>query len=413
MRSDLDAIMEKENIDALWVMGDMSHNADMVYFTGVHDVRKVDLFKIAGKPAIVYHFVDMEREEAAKSGLETHSYDSEKPLDQYLKKYKGDLGISVANRLRDTLSEMGLTRGRIAVSGQCNIQNALNLLQQLKIILPEVEFIGFIKDNPIQQARMTKEPDEIERIRSMAKITIEVVGRVADFLIRQRIKNNILIDGDGIPIRIKDIKNKINLWLTEFSAENPEGTIFSIGRDAGVPHNSGNPEDLIEIGKPIVFDISPCEKGGGYFFDFTRTWCLDHASDEMIRLHQQVMNVHHQVLNELEPGKKLKEFQARTCHLFSKFGHRTVDDLFNLTEGYVHSVSHGLGLDIHESPLSGITAKETDILQPGVVFTVEPGLYYPSKDLGVRIEDTVYLSSEGKFELLAEYPYDLILHLKN
>jgi Xaa-Pro aminopeptidase len=72
-----------------------------------------------------------------------------------------------------------------------------------------------------------------------------------------------------------------------------------------------------------------------------------------------------------------------------------------------------IGLDIHEKPFSGITSSKDDILKPGVVFTIEPGLYYPSKNVGVRIEDTVYLNTNGTFEILADYPYDLVLPMKN
>jgi Xaa-Pro aminopeptidase len=69
-------------------------------------------------------------------------------------------------------------------------------------------------------------------------------------------------------------------------------------------------------------------------------------------------------------------------------------------------------LDIHESPFSGISATERDILLPGVVFSVEPGLYYPSSGTGVRIEDSVFLNPEGKFEILADYDYKLVLPVR-
>jgi Xaa-Pro aminopeptidase len=59
-----------------------------------------------------------------------------------------------------------------------------------------------------------------------------------------------------------------------------------------------------------------------------------------------------------------------------------------------------------------MTATEKDILAIGSVFSIEPGLYYPSRNIGVRIEDTVYLTPQGKFEIMAEYPYDLILPIK-
>jgi Xaa-Pro aminopeptidase len=57
-------------------------------------------------------------------------------------------------------------------------------------------------------------------------------------------------------------------------------------------------------------------------------------------------------------------------------------------------------------------AGERDVLQPGMVFTIEPGLYYPSKGFGVRIEDTVYLDEQGKAKIAADFPYQLVLPVK-
>jgi Xaa-Pro aminopeptidase len=355
----------------------------------------------------------MEREEAEKSGLETHSYDDEKPLDAYLNAHQNNLEEAIVHRLKNVMLEIGLGKGRIAVSGRTKVESALSTIGHLKKLLPEVEFVFFPNNSPILRARLTKEPDEAERIRRMATITVTVVDRVAKFLSSQTVVDNHLVDKHSQPIRIRDIKSLINLWIAELGAENPEETIFAIGRDAGIPHSNGNPDDFLELGRPIVFDIFPCEKGGGYFYDFTRTWCLGYADDVTAKLHQQVLQVHHKIINELKINQPLKDYQTRTCQLFSEMGHQTVADKFNLTEGYVHSVSHGLGLDIHENPFSGFSASEHDILTPGVVFSVEPGLYYPSKGTGVRIEDSIYLNSSGEFEVLAEYPYDLVLPVKN
>jgi Xaa-Pro aminopeptidase len=83
-----------------------------------------------------------------------------------------------------------------------------------------------------------------------------------------------------------------------------------------------------------------------------------------------------------------------------------------IQEGYVHSLGHGLGLHVHEAPWSGSGATEKDLLLPGSVATIEPGLYYPSKGMGCRLENTVAVTSDGEFEVLAEYPLDLVLSVK-
>ena len=72
-----------------------------------------------------------------------------------------------------------------------------------------------------------------------------------------------------------------------------------------------------------------------------------------------------------------------------------------------------MGLNIHELPFSGVQADDTHRLTAGVVVTSEPGLYYPEKGIGARIEDTIWVRPDGRMETLAQYPYDLVLPMKN
>ena len=413
MKKDLDRYMQEENVDALWVIGNMYSNPDMVYFTGIHHTTQVDLFKIRGKEPIAFHFVDMEREEAQRCGLEIHAYDEKYPLNEYLKKTGNRLLDAVVLRICDVLNDIGLTHGRVAISGWDNLASAWALLSQLRELLPDLELVGFLQNSPIRMARMTKTVEEVEHIRAMGKLTTTVVGRVAEMLSSSPVRDEMLLNRDGDPLTIGQVKQFINLWLAELGADNPEETIFSIGRDGGVPHSTGNPSDILRLGQPIVFDIFPCEKGGGYFYDFTRTWCLGYAPDDVQQLYDQVLKVHHQIIGELEPNTPFKHYQIRTCQLFEEMGHETVMHKPQLSEGYVHSIGHGLGLDVHENPFSGTSSSKDDNLVPGSIFTIEPGLYYPSRKVGIRIEDTVYLNPQGKFEVLADYPYQLVLPVKN
>jgi Xaa-Pro aminopeptidase len=100
------------------------------------------------------------------------------------------------------------------------------------------------------------------------------------------------------------------------------------------------------------------------------------------------------------------------CEFFEERGHPTVLHTPGTAEGYVHSLAHGLGLNVHEAPYFPTTF-EAYKLQPGNVFTVEPGLYYPDRGYGVRVEDTVYLNEKGELEVLTDCPYDLVVELKS
>jgi Xaa-Pro aminopeptidase len=284
-----------------------------------------------------------------------------------------------------------------------------NTLQQ---VMPGLEFIGEMNNSSLMLARMTKDGGEVERIRKMGQVTTQVVSQVADFICLHKARNDVLVKPDGSPLTIGEVKTRINLWLSEREAENPEGTIFAIGRDAGVPHSSGNADDLLRLGQTIVFDIYPCEAGGGYFYDFTRTWCLGYAPDDVQALYAEVLEAYTQVTRQLELGKPFQQYQEMVCDLFASHGHPTIKENPQTEIGYVHSLGHGIGLNIHERPWSGVSSDEHDCLLAGSVFTIEPGLYYPDKGMGVRLENSLWARPDGQMEVLAEYPLDLVLPVK-
>jgi len=409
MRTDLDRLMEEANVDALWVSGNLFNNPDMVYLTGIHHVNQADLFRMRGNDPVLFHCVDMEREEAEKSGLKTQPYFSERSLAEYIQAAGGDIPGAIAARIMEALQAVGLTRGVVAVSGFVDLAPQYAILEKLKKLMPTVTFTSFYKDSPFLTARMTKDTDEMKHIQAMGNLTTEIIGRVQQFLQTCPVKDEQLQREDGAPLTVAEVKSRINLWLAELGAENPEETIFAIGRDGGIPHSTGTPDDVIRLGQPIVFDIFPCQAGGGYFYDITRTWCLGYAPENVEALYQQVLEVHHTLIEKLEAGRPFKDYQEMTCQMFAQTGHATIADDRTIREGYLHSVGHGLGLNVHEKPFSGLTAAPDDILTPGVVFTIEPGLYYPEQGMGVRIEDTIYLNEKGQFNIVAEYPYDLVI----
>ncbi len=411
MKSDIDALMQANNIDALLVTGPGDHNPGMVYLTGGGHLTGADLIKKRGELAVLFH-ASMERDEAAKTGLATRSYASY-PIMEYLKETKGNRVEAAAIRYCRMLGDLGITTGRVALYGQADLSTAFPIFTELQRRLPEVTLVGDVGGAILGAAMLTKDEAEIERIRRMGRVTTEVVGKVADFLTSQKVAGDeTLVDASGQPVTIGRVKGLINLWLSERGAENPEGTIFAIGRDAGVPHSSGEPDEAIRLGQPIVFDIFPCEAGGGYFYDFTRTWCVGYAPEPVRAIYDQVKAVYQNVLREMKPGARFYESQRLTCEMFEEMGHPTVLNQPDTEEGYVHSIGHGLGLRIHERPFSGSTSLADDVLAPGSVVTVEPGLYYPERGLGVRLEDTIYVHPDGTIEVLVEYPMDLVLRMK-
>lgn len=412
MKSDLDALMQARDLDALLIFGDAEHNPPMYYFVGGGHVSGALLIKKAGKEPVLF-YNDMERDEAAKSGLKTVSW-SEFPVSDFEKQANGDRLLAQALRYKKILEEYGLSRGRVAVYGKVEISSLFNVMMKLVQLMPEVDFNGDATDNSaLLYAQETKDDVEVARIRQMGAVTTTVVKMVQDFLTSCDVREDeVLLKEDGSPLTIGDVKGKIALWLAERGAVSVEGLIFAIGRDAGVPHSVGDPQDLITLGKTIVFDIFPAEEGGGYFYDFTRTWSLGYATPEAQALYDQVQEVYNKVIENLDLNASFIEYQRMTCEYFESKGHKTQLSTPTPLDGYVHSLGHGVGLNIHERPWSRLTSDPDNILKPGVVITIEPGLYYPDKGMGFRIEDSYWVRPDGKIEVLAEYPYDFVLPMK-
>lgn len=408
MKSDLDSIMQQKGLDAILVSGGAAHNPAMYYFTGSVHISAAELVKLRGQQAVLF-CNGMEREEAALSGLPVHNL-AKYNLSELMQQAGGNPALAYARRYQQMFKDLEFTKGRLSVYGEVEAGKVYSVFTTLQQLMPQIEIVGEIGDSAILQAMETKDADEIKQMRNMGLVTVEVVERVKQFLQSHRAKDGHLVKEDSSPLTIADVKRKINLWATELDVENPHGVIFAIGHDGGVPHSTGNPDDLLELGKTIVFDIYLQQRGGGYHYDFTRTWCLGFAPPAEQQLYDDVKAVFDEVMGGLEVNAPLYELQNHTCELFEAQGHATIRQDPMITSGYVHSLGHGLGLHVHERP--GARDKDA-LLKPGVVVTIEPGLYYPELGMGCRIEDTIYVHPDGRIEILAEYPYDLVIPIQD
>lgn len=412
MKSEIQSLMKQNHIDAIIVSGSRQHNPQLAYFVGNNFFTFADvIIPQIGEPVLFYRV--MERDCAKQTGIKCVCQD------ELLRENKkpDELKTPAEARawaLKVFLNSLPLTKGNIAFCGRLEFGEAYAAIEELKKLEPDFHICGDEGNGILCQARYTKDMDELRKIRHMGEITTEVVGRVEQFIRSGYLKDGKAFTKKDEPITIGMIKSKINLWLGELGAENPEGTIFSLGHDAAVPHNSGNDAEQLREGESIVYDFFPCENGGGYYYDFTRTWALGYAPDYLQRAYDTVKKVHDEMIAVIKPGVAFVEMQKKTCEAFVEFGHETVGEKPGTTNGFVHSVGHGLGLNIHERPFSGRTASLDDKLIPGAVFTIEPGLYYPdAKDtFGCRIEDTLYMDENGEVHIFSSYPYHLVIEME-
>jgi Xaa-Pro aminopeptidase len=410
MKSDLDAIMQARGLDALLVLGPTAYNPPMAYLAGGAHLMAADLLIKRGADPLLYHH-SMERGEAALTGLATQSYDRF-PMVELLEQTHGDIIEAYALRYQKILAAAGIQSGRLAITGHVEVGLAFPVFQALMRRMPGLQLVGEGEFSTLLQAMATKDDAEVERIRRMGQISVQVVDLVADFLTGHRLRGETLVEPDGQPLTIGAVKRRIFLWLAERRAETPEDVIFAAGLDAALPHSTGTGSDVLRLGQTIVFDIAPCEAGGGYFHDMTRTWCLGYATDEALAVYEDVRAVFTQLRQELHAGALCKSYQTRACELFAERGHPNICSDPLTQRGYVHGLAHGVGLNVHERPDFSLRLANDDHLWPGCVTTLEPGLYYPERRIGVRLEDTLWIRPDGEIETLVEYPLDFVLPMR-
>jgi Xaa-Pro aminopeptidase len=407
VKQDLDQLMEERGLDAAIVGGNMHGNPAMYYMVNGANVSGGFIVKKRGQDPILL-CSPIEREGAAASGLtviKMSKYDFMSILRE-----TGDRLAATVELYRRIFTDLGVS-GQVGFYGMEDRGRAWILLSALNEQLEDLEVHGDFDVTLFDVARATKDADEAERIRAIGRRTCEIVDRTIQFLKSHRVKDEILVQADGTPLTVGRVHAEINRLIAEQGLEAPEGFIFSIGRDAGIPHSRGRAEDVIALGKTIVYDIYPCEAGGGYFFDMTRTFCLGHATPEVEQAYQDVYDCVETIVGAYEVGAETRRYQQMTCEFFESRGHPTIGSNAQTEEGYVHSLGHGLGLAVHEEPSFSDTPTNTDVLQPGHVFTVEPGLYYPERDYGIRIEDVIWIAPDGAIHNLTDFSKELVIEV--
>jgi len=409
VREDLPRYMAERGLDALVVVGPGHHNPPMVYLLGQPTdlTDAVLIYPREGTPVLLHS--PMERDAIASlEGITPRSFEHY-PLRRYTRRL-GDPWEARVARWVDILHDAGLDRATFAVLGRVEFGHAWSLWRAIQDRLPQARVLGREGVAALSRARIRKARDEVEAIRQVGRKTLAVVRRTEAWLRElAQTEDGRIVDADGAEVTIGQVKRRIRLWVAEAELELPYGFIFAQGRDAGVPHNPGDEDAVLRAGVPIVFDIFPQEAGGGYFYDFTRTWVLGRAPEAVKHLHQQVLRAFQAGLAHVRAGVPAEVSYRRACEVLEGHGHPTQRTRPGAQLGFVHTLGHGLGLEIHEPPR--LASGETAPLEPGMVVTVEPGLYYPEKGMGVRIEDTVWIRDDGEPEILVPYPYDLEIPL--
>lgn len=215
--------------------------------------------------------------------------------------------------------------------------------------------------------RLIKDEDELSVIRRACRIIDEVVAWAFSQV------------QDGITER--ELVGLIDQRLERHYSVGPGfPSLVQFGKNSALPHGRPGSRKL-SIGDAVLLDIGAQVEG--YSSDITRTAFFGPASEQMQRVYQTVLEAHLAASAKLGPGVMVGEVDQSA---------RAVIEQAGFGDRFTHRLGHGLGLEVHEAP--SMHGQNTSTLQPGMVVTVEPGIYLPGEG-GVRIEDDYLITDEG------------------
>ena len=410
MKQDLDRLMAERNLDALIIEGPDGYDAanpDFNYFVNSAHVNGL-IIKRRGAPAMLIHH-PWERVQAETTGMVLISSEgwNRREIAQAFPD-RVDAAVELRRRM---LQDLGVG-GRVGMYGTVHSGRNYTLLTRLAQAIPQMEIVGEFANDVMSLARLTKDAAEVEVMRRVGRKTCAVAQAVVDYLRAGRAKDDLLVTRAGRPITIGDVKRLINQELSSHGLEAPIGVIFSQGRDTALPHAEGDDAAPLRLGQALALDLAPRELNG-YYHDMTRTFALGYAPPDLQQTYDQVQDILARVVADLKAGARTRVYQDQVCAFFEQRQHPTIAHAYPIEEGYIHGLGHGVGLDVHEAPAFAALSDYGDVLEPGVVFTLEPGLYYASKGYGVRLEDVYYCTPAGQFECLTPFPKKLVIPIEH
>ena len=230
----------------------------------------------------------------------------------------------------------------------------------------------------LEDLRIVKDADEIEKIRAAAQLADEALTEIL---------------ADGIVGRTeRDVAVALEFAMRRRGASGAAfPSIVAAGPHGALPHAS--PRD-VEIPAGTLVTIDWGAVLDGYASDCTRTFATGELDPRDQAVYEVVLQAQLEALSAVRPGPLGKEVDAIARSIIDGAGH---------AEHFGHGLGHGVGLEVHEGPR--LSKQGDTALAAGHVVTVEPGVYIPGQ-VGVRIEDLVAVTEDGH-DVLSSLPKDL------
>lgn len=256
---------------------------------------------------------------------------------------------------------------------------SLNPAQQDNVRTLERIF-GEIRDcqKELTALRAIKQPEEIIAVQKAVDITVDAF---------EKVKTNLNIYTHEFQIEA-DMTREFRYHGADGHAYDP---IIASGNHACTLHYIDN-SDRLSNNKLILLDVGASFQG--YSADITRTYAKKQATKRQVQLHERLQHAQADIIGLLGPGVSVAEYSKSVDVIMKQALSdvrllRDIDDIDTYRQYFPHAISHGLGIDTHDS-LGGPTHFE-----PGMILTVEPGIYVPAEGIGIRIEDDILITKSG------------------
>jgi Xaa-Pro aminopeptidase len=218
----------------------------------------------------------------------------------------------------------------------------------------------------VGELRLVKSPDEQERIAR----TGELISKAID-LFQERAAPG---------MTELELKRILEAFLWEGGSDTVDYVLVQAGANSSQPHHSAA-ADVLQEGEPVLVDIAVCLDG--YFADITQQTFLGEPTAEYVEAYEVVSKAQAAGVEAAVAGAKVEDVASAASGVIADAGYG---------EWSGPRTGHGLGADVHEDP--SVVEGNGDVLRPGYVITVEPGVYIPGR-FGIRIEDTVIVTDDG------------------
>jgi Xaa-Pro dipeptidase len=345
----LSEILESSGFHALLV----NPGPSLVYLTGLHfhlsERPIVAIFRARNPPVLVLPELEKRKLEGLNYDLRSHTY--------------GEDLLTWADAFRQAANDAGLAYSRIAVEPR-----RLRVLE-LRLLESAAPHAGYLDGTElVSRLRMYKDADEVALMQRAVKIAEEAVTETLDRLCA------------GVTER--EIAGELTIQMLKRGSEPdlPFAPIVAFGEQTANPHAVPGDRRLRE-GDLVLFDWGASVDG--YFSDLTRMFSYGEPAEELSRITEIVAEANMAARRVAGPGITAGEVDRAARDLIQLAGYG---------EYFIHRTGHGLGLESHEEPY--IRGDNEQLLEPGMSFTIEPGIYLPGIG-GARIEDDVVVTKSG------------------